>query len=72
MLTKTQNYLTETVVWRCSSDAEYPLEALFDSDRLALRLNDFPDEHLYTLLLNGEEIASFDEWPAQWVRPEKP
>jgi hypothetical protein len=34
-----------------------------------IRLNDFPDEPLYTLLINGEEIIHFNEWPVNWKKP---
>jgi hypothetical protein len=35
-----------------------------------IRVNDFPGEHLFTLLINGSEAGSFDEWPTLWIRPE--
>lgn len=31
-----------------------------------IRLNDFPDEPLFTLLVNGQEIIHFNDWPRQW------
>jgi hypothetical protein len=36
-----------------------------------VRVNDFPDEHLYTLFVNDEDIGEFDEWPRQWLRSEE-
>jgi hypothetical protein len=33
-----------------------------------VRVNDFPEDHLYTLLINDREIGNFDEWPPQWLR----
>jgi len=35
---------------------------------LTVRVNDFPEDHLYTLLIDNQEIGSFDEWPPQWLR----
>lgn len=69
MATKVQNYLGEKVVWRRGSNPAYPYEAEFNKERLAIRLNDFPDEHLYTLIVDSAEVADFDDWPKQWVRP---
>ena len=36
-----------------------------------VRVNDFPEEHLYTLYVDGEELGSFDAWPRQWSRIEE-
>jgi hypothetical protein len=33
-----------------------------------VRVNDFPEDHLYTLLIDDQEVGSFDEWPPQWSR----
>lgn len=41
-------------------------EAYVDSNKWIIRLNDFPDEPLYTLIVSGKEIIHFNEWPAGW------
>jgi len=69
MITKVQNYLEEHVIWRRSTDPNYPYETTFNGERLVIRLNNFPDENLYTLLVNDEEVAHFDDWPEPWTRP---
>jgi hypothetical protein len=33
-----------------------------------VRVSDFPEESLYTLLINDQEAGSFDEWPSRWIR----
>lgn len=73
MATRVQNYsyLEEKVVWTQKKDPNYPYEAWFDGEKLVIRLNDFPDENLYTLIVNQKEVASFDDWPKQWTRPKK-
>lgn len=30
---------------------------------LAIQVNDFPQEHLFTLLLDGQVVLKFDDWP---------
>jgi len=69
MVTKVQNYLAEKISWRKNADPLHPYVASFDGEKCVIRLNDFPDEHLYTLLVNDVEIANFSDWPEQWTRP---
>jgi hypothetical protein len=44
-----------------------------DGATLEIRINDFPDEPLYSLLKNGAIQFHFDDWPEFWgERPEFP
>lgn len=69
MTANVHSYLEEKVAWRRGKDPSYPFEAEVDTDKLVIRLNDFPDETLYTLMVNDEEVLSFDDWPECWPRP---
>jgi len=35
-----------------------------------IRINDFPNEPCYTLIINNKETIHFDDWPLFWSRPE--
>jgi DNA-directed RNA polymerase specialized sigma24 family protein len=70
MAVKESTYLSEPITWSRSNDAEYPYESVYDGRRLTLRVNDFPEEHFYTLLVDNNENTSFDDWPDTWVHPE--
>mgnify|MGYP000984759927 CR=1 FL=1 len=61
-------YVEISIKWHKTSDPFYPYEAIFNNRYLKLRLNDYPEEPMYTLLVNGEVIESFDEWPSCWIR----
>lgn len=63
-----KNYLDEPIIWNEGVDAEYPYECTYDGARLSIRVNDFPAEHLYSLLVDDTEVVSFDDWPAKWER----
>jgi hypothetical protein len=39
-----------------------------DNDRWVIRLNDFPDEPCYTLLINGVDVIHFNDWPVAWKK----
>ncbi|HEY6806569.1 MAG TPA: hypothetical protein VI306_23530 [Pyrinomonadaceae bacterium] len=63
-----RNFLDEEVIWRNGPDAEHPYESNKEGTDLLIRLNDFPAESLYTLLVNNHEVADFDNWPENWNR----
>jgi serine/threonine protein kinase/putative methionine-R-sulfoxide reductase with GAF domain len=63
-----KNYLDEPIIWNEALDAEYPYECTYDGAKFRIRVNDFPAEHLYSLLVDDTEVVSFDDWPANWER----
>jgi len=63
-----QDLMRESIVWEKSPDPEHPFVAQHNGRKCLLRLNDFPADHLYTLIVDGEEIVDFDDWPKQWVQ----
>ena len=69
MSIKAQNYLEEKIVWQPSTNPIYPYTADFEKERCLIRINDFPSEHLYTLIVNDREVVRFDDWPQYWTRP---
>ncbi len=56
------------IAWHKTGDAEFPFRARVAGKSLTIRLNDFPDEPLYTLLADGVELRHFDDWPAKWQK----
>ena len=68
MLVRNRECIHEPIIWHKTNDPEYPYETTQESQKLTIRLNDFPEEHLYTLLAGAEPIVSFDDWPALWIR----
>ena len=69
MRTKISNYLTKNMKWKRTPDSRYPFVSELEGKRCVIRLNEFPDEHLYTLMVDGQEVMSFDDWSAKWNRP---
>ena len=59
------------VVWTRALDAFYQYTSAVRGRRWVLRLGEFPAEPLYTLVVDGVEIESFDDWPSAWSRPEE-
>ncbi|GAB3840120.1 hypothetical protein ACFPIJ_34105 [Dactylosporangium cerinum] len=65
--------LTATPIrWEHSGDGEFPYHAEVDGRTLTVRVNDFPAEPLYTLIVDGSELVDLDDWPTVWRRPPAP
>lgn len=65
---KNTDFLSQNINWNETGDAFFPYEAVVDGKELSIRINDFPEEHLYTLLVDGEEVCNFDDWLENWNR----
>jgi hypothetical protein len=59
------------VAWRRTGKGEHPYEAEVDGERWVLRVNDFPAEPMYTVLVEGVEVEDVESWPEGWRRPER-
>ena len=61
--------LETCVTWARTADLDRPYSATVQGRQWMLRLGDFPAEPMYTLIVDGEAIGSFDAWPDAWTRP---
>jgi hypothetical protein len=59
------------MMWKRTADPRYPFVSETEGKKCVIRLNDFPDSHLYTLIVNGKEVTSFDDWSEKWNRPRR-
>lgn len=57
------------VRWQATGDGEHPYRAAVGPERWVLRVNDFPAEPLYTLIVDGAERLDLEDWPPAWRRP---
>lgn len=67
---KTDKRLERRVKWDLTGSPPEPLRAKVGRGDWRLRINDYPDEPLYTLVVNGKESSSFDTCPEAWDRSE--
>lgn len=60
--------LRRQVQWRAASgvDRYIMFEAKVGAQSWAVRLNDFPDEPCFSVLIDGSEVIHFDDWPQFW------
>lgn len=55
--------------WGSTSDPAHPWAAEVDGNTWRIRVNDFPDELMYSLIIGGESAGDFHDWPETWTRP---
>lgn len=55
------------IVWKCEKGGSDTLKSSKNGAHLVLRVNDCPEDLLFTLLINGKEFAQFSQWPREWI-----
>lgn len=60
--------LARDIAWDDTGDVFFPWSAQVDGARWRVRINDFPDEPMYSLEIDGVVVGDFDDWPKQWAR----
>jgi hypothetical protein len=61
--------LDTAVTWEKTPEVDHPYRARVGKALWRIRLNDFPEMALYTLLVDDEEVGDVEEWPPAWKRP---
>lgn len=66
--TQLTEHLARKLSWRATNDVDHPWTTEVAGETWRVRLNDFPDELMYTLIINDVVAGSFNEWPESWDR----
>jgi hypothetical protein len=61
--------LSAALVWEPDPEDQMWLRAVFDEAYVYMRINDFPDENLYSLWLGEGRFLELEEMPTNWRRP---
>lgn len=62
--------LRTPVRWQETADPYFPYAAQVEQEWWEVRLNDFPTEPMYSLMVEGNTVVDFNNWPACWDRPD--
>jgi hypothetical protein len=54
--------------WIHIGDEFFIYHAQVNNQNWMIRLNEFPVEPHYTLIIDNEEIIDFDDWPTNWLK----
>ncbi len=63
-----ETLITRPIDWKPSSESRYLFYTVMDGERFELRLNDFPEEPLCTLIGQGRGI-DLEEFGEHWTMP---
>lgn len=61
--------LTRQLSWEQTEDGEFPYRTNIGGQELRIRVNDFPAEPLYSLLIDNDVVEDLDDWPPAWKMP---
>lgn len=60
--------LARQLAWHPTGDPEHPWATEVEGERWQVRLNDFPDDYMYSLIIGGVNAGDFHDWPETWRR----
>lgn len=59
----------QTLTWeKSTTSTQWPYTLHLGAKQWRVRLNDFPEEPLYSLFIDDCHIGDFDDWPESWQR----
>lgn len=61
--------LNRRVLWMRTPAAAKPYRASVGASEWSISIDNFPEEPLYTLIIDGNAVGEFDDWPPTWARP---
>jgi len=67
-LTNPNRALSAELVWEADPEDVMWLRAWFDGDQIYLRINNFPDDNLYSLWVGDGQFVELEEMPNGWSR----
>ncbi len=59
------------LTWSKTADVDFPWSTDRAGARCQVQINDFPDDHMYTLFVDGTSVGDFDDWPDAWDRGDR-
>ena len=61
-------FLARELSWDTTDDLEYPWATEVEEEHWQIRLNDFPDDFMYSLVIDARDVGNFHDWPETWQR----
>lgn len=64
-LTAQELYLS-SVIWRQINSLVFHWEVVMHGHVFTIRVNDFPEDPLFTLFIDGKAVMNLEDWPDLW------
>ena len=61
-------YFKREIFWQKRDDVEFPYITTLEDKEMKIQLNDFPQESMYSLVIDEKVVCDFDDWPINWYR----
>lgn len=65
-------FLNRPLAWTSTGELITPWQTTVDGSEWRVRLNDFPDDVMYSLIVEGRDAGGFHDWPKTWSREGQP
>ena len=63
-------FFNQDIQWRGTWNAEYPFRTYINGQTYRIRVNDWPDNPMFSFIENNKVIFDFDDWPNNWFMPQ--
>lgn len=62
-----REHCAQARAWVPTGHGEFPLRGEIGGQPARIRINDFPAEPMYSVIVAGQNIGNLDDWPAAWT-----
>ena len=56
------------LIWTATGNGEFPYRGRWAGRDAMIRVNGFPAEPLYSVLVDDQNVGNLEDWPANWRR----
>lgn len=60
-------HCAQAKVWIRTGHGEFPLRGEIGGQPALIRINDYPADPLYSLIVDGQNVGNLEDWPTSWT-----
>lgn len=62
-----QTHCAKAKVWTRTGSGEFPLRGEIGGRPALIRVNDYPAEPMYSVIVDGQNVGNLEDWPTAWT-----